>query len=106
MPPEAEELIAQIAELAPPPRVFVLGQVGRPGKVKTPQGEDLDLLSAVAMAGGFTKLAHKAKILVRRRNSSGNVEQITLDASKMAERIASSFILMGDDVITVHESVF
>lgn len=87
------------------PKVYVLGQVGKPGKVEMPTDGELDLLSAVALAGGFTRLANEKKVLVR-RSVGGRVKQFTLNAADMAKGKAERFILTENDVITVKESLF
>ena len=39
-----------------------MGQVGSPGLIDLPAERRLDILSGIAQAGGFTKLARTSKI--------------------------------------------
>jgi protein involved in polysaccharide export with SLBB domain len=87
-------------------RITILGQVGRPGSYLLPNEEHVDLLEAIAMAGGFTRLADEGRVLVR-RNVNG-VETI-LKVNVHAETKNSSsqlFEVQPDDKITVRERIF
>ncbi len=54
---------------ATPLRVFVGGEVGKPGVYDMPG--DIDALQAVMMAGGFTTLARTNQVVIVRRGSNG-----------------------------------
>ena len=86
-------------------RFTVLGQVNRPGSYEMPEGSPsgIDLLEAIAIAGGYTRIAAPERISVKRR------EQILrVDAKKLARRGGSSglFRVEPGDTITVGESIF
>ena len=86
-------------------RFTVLGQVNRPGSYEMPEGSPsgIDLLEAIAIAGGYTRIAAPERISVKRR------EQIMrVDAKKLARRGGSSglFRVEPGDTITVGESIF
>lgn len=84
----------------------VLGQVNRPGLYALPLEKPIDLLNAIAMAGGFTRTANPAKVVVRRL-ANGQTTTFKLDASAMAKESASqAFIIQADDTITVTEKIF
>lgn len=87
-------------------RFTVLGQVGRPGSYDIPDQEGIDLLEAVAMAGGYTRIAEPAKITVKRKvNDSEKV--FTVNAKRMAKEPNSPrFPVEPGDTITVAESIF
>lgn len=87
-------------------RFTVLGQVGRPGSYDMPDQESIDLLEAVAMAGGYTRIAEPGKVTVKRKVD--NAEKVfTVNAKKMAkDPSASRFPVMPGDTITVGESIF
>src|SRR5256886_10958576 len=63
-------------------RFTVLGQVNRPGSFEMPDGSPggIDLLEAVAMAGGYTRIAAPERITVRRHSNAGKDEIIRVDA--------------------------
>ncbi len=84
----------------------VMGQVSRPGTYDFPGGSTLSLLQAVGMAGGFTRTADRAKVVVRRSVKGGADETIKLNAKKMASEGKGSFEVAPGDVITVAESWF
>src|SRR5438477_10639952 len=55
-------------------RFSVLGQVNRPGSYEMPDGSPggIDLLEAIAMAGGYTRIAAPERVNVRRHPATGN----------------------------------
>ena len=87
-------------------RFTVLGQVNRPGTFELPAQESIDLLEAVAMAGGYTRIAEPGKITVKRR--VGDKEEIhNVNAKRMAKNAGSErFTIEPGDTITVGESIF
>lgn len=90
-------------------RFTVLGQVNRPGSFEMPDGSPtgIDLLEAIAMAGGYTRIAAPERITVRRQGNNGD-EILKVDAKKLARGAAgaSSFKVRPGDTITVGESIF
>lgn len=88
-------------------RFTILGQVNRPGSFEMPDGSPsgIDLLEAVAMAGGYTRIAAPERITVRRRAGNGD-EVIKVDGKKMARGTGSTFKVLPGDTITVGESIF
>ena len=91
-------------------RFTVLGQVNRPGSFEMPEGSPggIDLLEAVAMAGGYTRIAAPERITVRRHGGKGD-EILKIDAKKLARGAGgaqSSFKVLPGDTITVAESIF
>src|SRR5438105_8017946 len=67
-------------------RFTMLGQINRPGSYEMPDGspEGIDLLEAVAMAGGYTRIAAPERISVRRHSNTGKDEIIRVDAKRLA----------------------
>ena len=87
-------------------RFTVLGQVNRPGSYEMPEGSPggIDLLEAVAMAGGYTRIAAPERISVRRESTTG--EQVVRVDAKRAAKGGGSFRVQPGDTITVGESIF
>lgn len=84
----------------------VLGQVQRPGSFDFPQNEQVNLLEAIAMAGGYTRLGAPSKVSVR-RIEDGAPKIYHLDANQLAQDMKTkSFQVLPNDVITVGERVF
>jgi protein involved in polysaccharide export with SLBB domain len=84
-------------------RFTMLGQVNRPGSYEMPEGspEGVDLLEAIAMAGGYTRIAAPEKISVRRGN-----QVIRVDAKRQARAKHDAFTIQPGDTVTVGESMF
>lgn len=87
-------------------RFTVLGQVNRPGSYEMPEGSPggIDLLEAVAMAGGYTRVAAPERISVRRPGPGG--EQVLRVDGKRVSKGGGAFRVAPGDTITVGESIF
>lgn len=87
-------------------KVSVLGQVRSPGIYLFPANERLNVLQAIAMAGGYTRIGQPRRVTVKR--TVGTAETILrLDAEAMAEREGTRiFEVLPGDVITVGETIF
>lgn len=85
-------------------RFTMLGQVNRPGSYEMPEGSSggIDLLEAVAMAGGYTRIAAPERITVRRRD-----QVMKINGKQIARgNAANAFKVEPGDTITVGESIF
>lgn len=89
-------------------RLFtVLGEVQKPGSYEMQGTDEITLLQAIGMAGGYTKIANPGNITVKRRQKERGEEVIKLNAKRMARGgDNSSFLVLPGDVITVGESLF
>ena len=83
--------------------VTVMGQVASPGLIDLPAERRLDILSGIAQAGGFTKLARTSKIDLTR---GGVTKTYDLEKLKKGAYPAKEIWLSPDDLIYVHESAF
>ena len=83
--------------------VTVMGQVGAPGLIDLPAERRLDILSGIAQAGGFTKLARTSRIDLTR---AGVTTTYDLDKLMKETNPARKIWLSPDDLIYVHESAF
>ena len=81
--------------------VTVLGQVGKPGPVAFPLKGKLDLVNAIAFAGGLTELSNPKKVTINRK---GTVTVV--DFKVISQRGDRPFLLQPDDVVTVAERIF
>ena len=81
----------------------VLGQVQKPGSYEIPNEQAIDLLRAIAMAGGYTRIGNPSKITVQRK--VGDATRIfKLDAESMAkDKNAKPFEILPEDTVTVGE---
>jgi protein involved in polysaccharide export with SLBB domain len=86
--------------------VTVLGEVQKPGTVEIPAEGNLDLLGAIALAGGYTKVAAPDHITVR-RNVDGADKVLRIDGRELAKNTSVKvFYVRPGDTIMVGESVF
>ena len=89
-------------------RFTVLGQVSRPGSYEMPETSPggIDLLEAIAMAGGYTRIAAPERISVRRHPGEKDEKVIRVDAKRLARSGGGTFRVESGDTITVGESIF
>lgn len=83
-------------------RFTVLGQVNHPGNFEMPETSPggIDLFEAIAIAGGYSRIAAPERISIRR-----NDKLIKVDAKRLAKG-GQGFLVEPGDTITVAESIF
>lgn len=88
-------------------RFSILGQVSRPGSFEMPESSPggIDLLEAIAMAGGYTRIAAPERITVRRHNAGGD-QIFKVNAKRFTKGNGGGFLVEPGDTITVGESIF
>ena len=88
-------------------RFSILGQVNSPGSKEMPEGtqEGIDLLEAIALAGGYTRIASPERITVRRQNASGD-QTFKVNAKRFTKGKGGGFLVLPGDTINVGESIF
>ena len=88
-------------------RFSILGQVNRPGSMEMPEGtqDGIDLLEAIALAGGYTRVASPERITVRRQNASGD-QIFKVNAKRFTKGKGGGFLIKPGDTINVGESIF
>ncbi len=86
--------------------VSVTGQVNKPGSY--PLRGEVTVMEAIGLAGGFTKIAAKNKVLVMRLTESGKKETITVRVSDISRRGDKSkdVALKRGDIVYIPESFF
>src|SRR5438132_13825035 len=84
-------------------RFALLGPVNRPVSYEMPEGSPggIDVLEAIAIAGGYTRTAAPERISVKRRD-----QILRVDAKRLARAGGKSFRVQPGDTITVGESIF
>jgi len=86
--------------------VTVLGEVQKPGQVEIPPEGGLDLLGAIALAGGYTRVADPGNVIVR-RVINGHDVVARVDARRLArDTNVQEFMVQPGDRISVGESIF
>jgi protein involved in polysaccharide export with SLBB domain len=87
-------------------RFTVLGQVQKPGSYDIPSEESVTLLQAIAMAGGFTRLAVQSKVTIT-RTAVGAKKTFAVDVKSAAnDPNTKPFEILPDDTIIISERVF
>ena len=87
-------------------RFTVMGQVQRPGTYEYPMSDPLNLLQAIAAAGGYTRLAAPSKITLQ-RVKDGERAVYNLNAEAMSkDKSAKPFEVLPEDVVTVGDRTF
>jgi polysaccharide export outer membrane protein len=100
--PQVNLIVEHFAER----RFAVLGQVQHPGKFDFPQNESVNLMEAIAMSGGYTRLGAPSKVSVR-RIENGSPKIYNIDAGEMSkDPTKKPFEILPDDIITVGERAF
>ncbi|MEW6097419.1 MAG: polysaccharide biosynthesis/export family protein [bacterium] len=83
----------------------IVGEVERPGVF--PVNEGVNLLKAIALAGGFTKFADLRKVKIL-REKDGQCEIIQIDVNKIIKKgeIQQNITIQPEDIIIVPASLF
>ena len=85
--------------------ITVIGEVKDPGAIQIDPEEPFDLITAIAVAGGFTTIARPTKVVVRRRDGE-SVKTFELTVLKMQKDQSAPFFLLPNDTVFVPESIF
>ncbi|MGJ8667777.1 MAG: SLBB domain-containing protein [Patiriisocius sp.] len=81
--------------------VTIAGNVNKPGTVSFPKQGGLDIVTAIALAGDFTRIANKKEVAVRRDGGQAIISIKDIQAGKR-----SMFYLKPGDIVLVKESRF
>jgi len=88
-------------------RVNVLGSVNRPGSVVFQPEEEMVLLEAITLAGGFNRYADKKRVTLTRKKPNGQTESFEINTEDLIRGgNMNNWTLRKDDVIFVPERVF
>jgi protein involved in polysaccharide export with SLBB domain len=84
-------------------KISVLGQVQRPGSV--PYHPHMTIVDAIALAGGFTGIAAKNSVSLR-REAAGRVESHMYRVADITEGRSANVLVLPGDVLVVEERLF
>jgi polysaccharide export outer membrane protein len=84
-------------------KITVFGQVGKPGQVA--YYPNMTIVDAIANAGGFTGIAAKNSVNLR-REVSGKIETHIYPVADIAEGRSQNVMVLPGDVLVVDERVF
>jgi polysaccharide export outer membrane protein len=85
-------------------KVFVLGQVAKPGAVAVSTGR-MTVIEAIAAAGGTTKLADASRALLT-REKDGKQVRVAVDVAAIGKGQAPDVELQPGDILFVPETLF
>lgn len=84
-------------------KISVLGQVARPGQVA--YYPNMTIVDAIANAGGFTGIAAKNSVNLR-REVGGNIQNSIYPVADISEGRSPNVMVLPGDVLVVDERVF
>jgi len=87
-------------------RVYVFGQVKKPGALEVKKSNIPTLLRAIAQAGGFSERANKGNVNIKRKDAEGQEIQMTVNAKAIIKGKKKDIQLHENDVVYVPESIF
>jgi polysaccharide biosynthesis/export protein len=84
-------------------KVFVLGNVKKPGAFAAQDGADTTVLKALAVAEGLTPYAGK-QAYIYRREASGTKNEIPIQLKQIMDRKAPDVPLIADDILYIPDA--
>ena len=84
-------------------KIFVFGEVQKPGTF--PYEQNMSIIQAITLAGGFTKLASKNNINVTRL-IDGQERKIRIPVEDIGIGREKNFLLQPGDIVFIPESFF
>jgi polysaccharide export outer membrane protein len=87
-------------------QIYIMGQVKSPGALQVLRSRLPTLIQAIAQAGGFTERAAESRVIVKRKDASGNEKEIKIDAKAILKNKRKDFQLEENDVVYVPETLF
>lgn len=84
-------------------KISVLGQVQKPGSV--PYHPHMTIVDAIALAGGFTGIAAKNSVSLR-REAGGKIESHMYRVADITEGRSTNVLVLPGDVLVVEERLF
>lgn len=80
-------------------RVYVIGQVKKPGTFKYRTG--LSIVEGITMAQGFSGAANKSYVVITRKNRGGKDKRFFLDVAAIQKGEQDNFLLHAGDIVFV-----
>jgi len=82
------------------PKLYVTGNVAKPGPIPVKTPDDATVLKVVADAGGLTQYYNKTAYIYR-ADASGKRQEIVVPLQKLMHREAQDVTLMADDILLI-----
>lgn len=84
-------------------KIFVAGNVKKPGGILVREGKPITVLQALAMSEGLTPYYRKT-IFILRPDEGGQKQEIPIELSKVLDRKAEDVELQADDILYVPDN--
>jgi polysaccharide export outer membrane protein len=82
------------------PKLYVTGNVAKPGPIPVKSADDATVLKIVAAAGGLTQYYNKTAYIYR-ADATGKRQEIAVPLRKIYQREAQDVKLMADDILLI-----
>ncbi|BDS07616.1 hypothetical protein NT6N_26560 [Oceaniferula spumae] len=83
----------------------ISGEVRNPGNIKLPKSGKVDILTAIAQAGGFSKIANQKECIVQRKTTSGH-RAMTVNLKDVRNGRSTMVFVYEGDIVIIKESRF
>jgi len=87
-------------------KVYVTGEVRRPGVVEYDSTDGMTVLQAITAAGGATERANLRRVVVVRSLSDGTRERVEIDLKDVRRGRVDDVALSANDTVVVEEAFF
>jgi polysaccharide export outer membrane protein len=85
-------------------RVFVVGNVKKPGAFPVREGTPITVLKALALAEGLSPFSDKLAFIYRHQGSGQDRKEIPVEIGKLVQRKTPDVDLLADDVLYIPEN--
>jgi len=85
--------------------IYVLGNVGRPGGYVMTENETMSLTQAIALAGGWNKMASLSSARILRADGGPTRQQISANVKKIMENKTPDLQMRPDDILYIPNSM-
>ncbi len=85
-------------------KISILGQVAKPGTF--PYQNNMSIVEAITLAGGFTAIASKNDVTVTRTEPNGKSRRFQVPVEQIGEGHAANYLLRPGDIVFVPERIF
>ncbi len=100
--PQVSVTVVKYAERS----VNVIGSVTNQGRIQFPQERDLNIVDAISLAGGQTRLADLKHVKLTRRNANGETDVSIIDVDAIMKKSGNDAVMLQPgDVIFVPERI-
>lgn len=85
-------------------KVFVVGNVKRPGAFAVDETEGTSVLKVLALSEGLAPFAHKTAYIYRKEPATGSKNEIEIPLKEILERKAADVPLLANDILYVPDN--